>query len=87
MMYFELQFIFLDEEVKILQIWAHFRLHSFKHLITFTFVPRAKNSDYIEPNDELDTIDTANDSIETKGPNVSVGYEPDVEEEQARASP
>ena len=57
------------------------------HLITFTFVPRAMNSDYIEPNDELDTIDTANDSIETKGPNVIVGYEPDVEEEQARASP
>ena len=45
------------------------------------------NSDYIEPDDELDTNDTANDSIETKGPNVSVGYEPDVEEEQARASP
>ena len=45
------------------------------------------NSDYREPNDELDTIDTANDSIETKGPNVIVGYEPDVEEEQARASP
>ena len=45
------------------------------------------NSDYIEPNDELDTIDTANDITETKGPNVNVGYEPDVEEEQARASP
>ena len=87
MMYFELQFIFLDEEVKILQIWARLRLHSFKHLITITFVPRAMNSDYTEPNDELDTIDTANDSIETKGPNVKVGYEPDVEEEQARASP
>ena len=87
MMYFELQFIFLDEEVKILQIWARLRLHSFKHLITITFVPRAKNSDYIEPDDELDTIDTANDSIETKGPNVKVGYEPGVEEEQARASP
>ena len=55
-----------------------------------TFVPRAMNSDYKEPNDddELDSnVDTANDSIETKGPNVSVGYEPDVEEEQARASP
>ena len=48
------------------------------------------NSDYREPfdDDELDNnVDTANDSIETKGPNVSVGYEPDVEEEQARASP
>ena len=48
------------------------------------------NSDYKEPNDddELDSnVDTANDSIETKGPNVKVGYEPDVEEEQARASP
>ena len=45
------------------------------------------NSDYREPNDELDTIDTANDSIETKGPNVKLGNEPDVEEEQARASP
>ena len=46
------------------------------------------NSDYREPNDELDTIDdTANDSIETKGPNVIAGYEPDVEGEQARASP
>ena len=44
------------------------------------------NSDYIEPNDELDTIDTANDIIETKGPNINVGYEPEVEEEQARAS-
>ena len=65
-----------------------FRLHSFKHLITITFVPRAMNSDYREPfDDELDTIDTANDSIETKGPNIKVGYEPGVEEEQARASP
>ena len=86
MMYFELQFIFLDEEVKILQLWAHLGLHSFKHLITITFVPRAKNSDYIEPDDELDTIDTANDIIETKGPNINVGYGPEVEEEQARAS-
>ena len=71
MMYFELQFIFLDEEVKILQLWAHLGLHSFKHLITITFVPRAMNSDYREPDDDkLDTNDTANDIIETKGPNV-----------------
>ena len=44
------------------------------------------NSDYIEPNDELDTIDTANNIIETKGPNVRVGNEPVDEEEQAGAS-
>ena len=54
-----------------------------------TFVPRAMNSDYKEPNDddELDSnVDTANDSIETKGPNTKVGNEPVDEEEQAGAS-
>ena len=52
-----------------------------------TFVPRAMNSDYREPfDDELDTNDTANDSIETKGPSTRVGNEPVDEEEQAGAS-
>ena len=86
-MYFELQFIFLDEEVKILK-YSTFQItfNSFEHFKTITFVPRAKNIDYIEPDDELDTIDTANDSIETKGPNTKVGNEPVDEEEQAGAS-
>ena len=54
-----------------------------------TFVPRAMNSDNKEPNDddELDSkVDTANDSIETEGPNTKVGNEPVDEEEQAGAS-